>query len=338
MEFEAISKDIHAGKFAPVYYFFGEEPYFTDKLTKLIEDKALNPGEEAFNKAVIYGSDFKAGKVLSELRSFPMMAQRRLVVVKEAQKIKKDELDKLESYLERPLDSTVFVLAYKGKGAKIDGRSKISKHIDKHGVKFESKTMYENQVSTWLSDLAHQRGYVLDPDALRVLVAYLGTNLALIESELQKIILFLTGAPEKRVTVQVVYEMINIDKDFNVFELLNFLGERDHSKCHFIINQMMKNMKDNPPVMILGQIFRYFDELNLLQSAKLTNEFDIARKLGKPNFVAKKYAMALRNYPLKDLKRNLVHLLEADLQLKGIQHTHLGHEHVMKMLIYKLLN
>lgn len=338
MDFDRITKDITARKFSPVYYFHGEEPYFIDKLTKLIEKNALDPSAEAFNKAVVYGPDFKAGRVLGELRSFPMMSDRRLVMVKEAQRVRKEEWEKVAQYLENPLDTTVFVVAFKGKGKRFDGRSKIGKLMKEKAVTFESKVVYEDKIAPWITRMAQDKGFTVDVDAMRVLVAYLGNNLGLIENEMDKIFLFLAGAPEKRVTVQVVYEMINIDKDFNVFELLNHLGTRDHAKCHFIINQMMKNVKDNPPVMILGQLFRFYDDLALINSGKLTSDFEVARKLGKHQFIARRYLEASRNYRMSEIKRNLTFLLEADLQLKGIQHTHLGQEHVMKMLVFKLLN
>lgn len=336
MKFDQLKKEIASGKFAPIYYLGGDEPYFVDKLSKLLENSVLNPGEEAFNKAVMYGADSNAGKLLSELRSFPMMATRRLVMLKEAQKFPKNEWAKLQPYLDQPADTTVFVMTFKKKD--LDGRSKTFKSIEKAGVVFKGKRFYENQIPAFIQQYVDGKGYKLQQEALRVLSAYLGTNLGLIESELEKIFLYMKGDNTQEITTAIVYEMINVDKDFNVFELMNALGVRDPAKSHFIINQMMRNVKDNPPILILFQLFQFYSKLFRVQSKRLTNDGEIARELRIPQFVARQYSVAARTYTARDLYRNLTFILEADLFLKGVTPTHMGPEHVMKTLVYRLLN
>lgn len=335
MEFNKLAEQVKAKKFAPVYYLWGDESFFIDKLARLIEDLALNPGEDSFNKAVFYGSDASAGKVMSEVRSFPMMAERRLVMLKEAHRMKKDEFEKLLPIIENPVGSTVLVITWKDD--KLDGRTKISKALGKH-VNFESKKFYENQVGGWIQEQVAAKGYKIQPEAVQAMVAYLGTNLSHIDNELEKLFTFLTGKPEKTIQLALVYDMINVDKDFNVFELMNSLGARDHSRSHFIITQMMRNVKENPPVMIVFQLFGFFNKLSLLQSRRVTSELDAAAMLKLPRFVAKQYLGALRQYKDRDLQRAMVALLEADLLLKGVQATHMSQEHVMKTLVYKVLN
>ena len=176
-------------------------------------------------------------------------------MLKEAQRMRKDELEKLVPYLENPVESTVFVISWKGRG--VDGRSKVSKALKK-GTVFESKKMYENQVAPWISEYLREKGYEADPQVIPVIVAYLGANIGLIASELEKIFIYLQSRTDKKITKEVVFEMINVDKDFNVFELMNAIGVRDHVKSHTIINQMMKNVKDNPPILILSQLFNFF--------------------------------------------------------------------------------
>lgn len=336
MDFEQVKKDIENQKFSPIYYLGGSEPYFVDKLTRLLEDRVLAPGEDAFNKSVMYGPETKAPKLLGELRSFPMMANRRLVVLKEAQGLGKNEWDALQTYFDNPVGSTVFVMAFKGKD--LDGRSKTYKSIEKNGVVFKGKALYENQVPAWISDYCHRKGYQLAPEAQRILSTYLGTNLGLIESELEKIFLYLSGDQTKSISPAVVFEMINVDKDFNVFELMNSLGARDHAKSHWIITHMMRNVKDNPPVLIVYQLFQFYSKLLRLQSRRLTKPAEIAAELKIHEFIARQYVEAMRSYQARELMRNLTHVLEADLFLKGVQGTHMSDEHVMKTLIYKLLN
>lgn len=336
MEFEKLKKDIEAQKFAPIYYLGGTEPYYVDKLSKMLEDRVLAPGEDAFNKSVMYGADTKASRLLGELRSFPMMANRRLVILKEAQSLAKTEWDNLQAYLENPVSSTVFVMTFKGKD--LDQRTKTYKSIEKNGVVYKSKALYDNQVPAWIQEYCTGKGYQLAPEAQRILATYLGTNLALIESELEKIFIYLGGDSSKRISAEIVFEMINVDKDFNVFELMNSLGARDHGKSHWIISHMMRNVKENPPVLIVFQLFQFYAKLLRCQSRKLRGDAEVAAELKIHPFVAKQYVEAMRNYNYRELNRNLTFILEADLFLKGVQSTHMGDEHVMKTLIYKLLN
>lgn len=336
MDFQQISQQVKKQEFAPVYYFYGQEPYFIDKLTSLLEKSVLEPHEEAFNKHVFYGIDTNAGKLLGELRAFPMMSTRRLIVLKEAQRMKKPEFEKLVPYLENPLQTTVFVINFKGK--KLDGRTKASKTLKSKAVSFESKKLYENQVGSFIDRFVKSQGYTLDLRAQQVLVAYLGTNLSLIESEIEKIFLYLKDKNTKEISLETVYENINIDKDYNVFELIDTIGQRKHFKAHLIVNQMMKNVKDNPPIMIVYQLFSFFNKLSLLNSRKASSVNDIANILHTGNFIAKQYVGALKNYPQRLLRRNMVFILEADLYLKGIQPTHMNSEHILKTLVYKLLS
>lgn len=336
MEFEKLKKDIEAQKFAPVYYLGGTEPYYVDKLARMLEDRVLNPGEEAFNKSVMYGADVKGAKLLGELRSFPMMANRRLVILKEAQAIGKGELEAIQGYFDNPVASTVFVMTFKGKD--MDARTKLFKSIEKNGIVFKSKALYDNQIPAWIQDYCTQKGYQLTPEAQRILATYLGTNLALIESELEKIFLYMAGDGNKKISQEIVFEMINVDKDFNVFELMNSLGARDHAKSHWIVSHMMRNVKENPPVLIVFQLFQFFAKLMRLHSRKLTKEQEIATELKMHPFLARQYVDAVKKYTTRDLYRNMTFILEADLFLKGVQNTHMSDEHVMKTLVYKILN
>jgi DNA polymerase III subunit delta len=220
----------------------------------------------------------------------------------------------------------------------LDGRSKLFKSIEKNGIVFKRKALYDNQIPAWINDYCSNKGYQLAPDAQRILATYLGTNLGLIESELEKIFLYMASDTSKHITPAIVFEMINVDKDFNVFELMNSLGSRDHAKSHWIITHMMRNAKDNPPVLIVYQLFQFYSKLLRLQSRRLTKPAEIAAELRIHEFIARQYVDALRNYNPKELSRNLIYILEADLFLKGVQSTHMGDEHVMKTLTYKLLN
>ncbi len=334
MTYASILKDIEKQKFVPLYFFCGEEFFQIEKMVKLIEAKALNPGEESFNKAVLYGPETNFERVMSETRSFPMMAERRLVVLKEAQKFK--DFEKLTHYFENPVPSTVFVVVWKGKGP--DGRLKASKALKKTALFFEGKKVYEKECRSLADEYARSKGFKIQDQALMLLVSFLGNNPGLIESELDKIFLNLRAEGKHLVDPEIVYEMINIDKDFNVFELMNALGDKDHNRAHLIISKMARNTKEYPPILILSQLFGFYDKLALLQSKGAKTDNDIANILGITPFIARQYQGAVRRVSLTEAHRNLGFLLDADLQMKGIQTTHMGDEHVMKTLVFKLLN
>ncbi len=336
MTFEEIRKDVSAGKIASIYYLHGEEPFYIDKLTRLIESSVLNPEEEAFNKYVTYGIEAKAGKLFSELRSFPVMANRRLVVVREAQRMDDSELEKLVTYLENPVPSSVLVISWKGKG--VDGRTKVSKLLNKNGVTYESKTVYENKLGDHILKMFQERSATLDDDALHVLTTYIGNNLSLLDNEIEKITLSIPEGSRKHADSKHIFEMINVDREVNVFELLNALGKRDDAKAHFVINQMTKNPKDHPTIFVISQIFRYFNDLARIHAGKIRSQMEAANLTKKPPFIAAQYVDAARRFKPVEIFRNLNHTLEADLYAKGVRSSQMGHDHILKTLVYRLLN
>lgn len=333
-----ILRSIDKGDFHPVYLLYGEEPFFLDKIVKRIEEKALQPHEETFNKEVMYGADSQAGKILSALRSFPMMATRRLVILKEAQRMHKNEWDKLAVYFEQPVESSVFVVVFK-EGKKPDGRLKWVKAAQDKGIIFESKPLYDSDVEKWLVSYAESAGYSITPEAANIMVAYLGNNLGLVENELLKTFLYLQDKKSKVIEPNVVYELMNIDKDYNVFELINAINRMDHGNAHFIINQMMKNQKEHPPIAVIGNLFSHFHKLALCHASGAISADAIVKLLKIPAFFANKdYVPALRNFKPRTVYRNLALIQETDLNLKGIHHTHMSPEHLLKTLVYRILS
>lgn len=333
----AILNSIKQKQFAPVYYLHGSEGYFIDQIVTAIDEGALAPHETSFNREVFYGADAKAQQVLGACRSFPMMAERRLVILKEAQRMGKPEQDKLASYLKQPVPTTVLVLVYKDarKGLPKAGVTALSKTS---GVDFHAKKLYERDIRNWLPSYISSQGFEADPAVADILVTNLGTNIGHLANELEKMFLYLKATDQKRLTKEYVYEQIDIDKEFNVFELINALGLRQANKAHLIIDKMTQNAKLNPGVMIVGGLFRYFHQVALVYSSKLNDANSIRQQLKLNYFQANDALNGRRNYPLAAVYRNIGFIQETDLMLKGQKPTLMAERHLLKTLVWRLLN
>lgn len=336
MKYEEILSQIRVKKFAPLYYLYGEEPYFIDKLIQALDEHVVPESCRSFNVDIIYGEEATANRLAALAKSFPMMSEQKLIIVKEAQRIKKDELEKLTLYFEKPVQSTVLAFACKDK-KKPDGRLRWSKLLATNGIVFESKPLYENQIAPWLEQRIKQSKLTVAEDALPILVTYFGNNLQVIENELSKIILTLAQRQESLITKELVFDVVDIDKDYNVFELIDRVSIRDPEKCHQIVSQMLRNPRENPAIFIVYQLFTFFRDLSILKFRHAETESSIAQILGINPFFAKRYRNALQHFTFTRIKHNLQYVLEADLALKGIITTRIGEEHILKTLIIKLL-
>ncbi len=221
-EVKQIVADIRKGNIKPIYFLFGEEPYYIDKISQFIEKNVLSEEEKGFNQMVLYGKEASIDEIVGNAKRYPMMAERQVVIVKEAQELSRT-IEQLVDYAENPQPTTVLVICYKYK--KLDKRKKLYKSVSKHGVLFESKKLYENQVSEWLRKVLHGKGYSISHKAAIVLVEYLGTDLSRISKELDKLTLVLPK--ESQITPADIEEHIGISKDYNNFELKKAIGERD---------------------------------------------------------------------------------------------------------------
>ena len=203
-----ITKDIKAGNIKPIYFFMGEEPYYIDKLTDFIEQNVLQEHERDFNQSILYGRDVTMEDVIGSAKRFPMMADRQVVVVREAQELSR-HIDKLEAYAENPQPTTVLVFAYKYKT--LDKRKRVTKLLDKVGVVYESKKLYENQVGDWIKRVLSGQGYNIEPKAAAILVEFLGTDLSKINNELDKLKIILPKG--HTFTPKDIEENIGFSKD-----------------------------------------------------------------------------------------------------------------------------
>ncbi|WP_034924022.1 DNA polymerase III subunit delta [Gillisia sp. CAL575] len=328
-----IVTSIKNGQIKPIYFLMGEEPYYIDKIAKYIEDHLMPEEEKGFNQMVMYGRDTTVDEIISNSKRYPMMAERQVIIVKEAQDLSRT-IEKLEAYSENPQPTTTLVVCYKYK--KIDKRKKLYKSVAKTGVIFESKRLYENQVADWIQKTLKSSGYAISPKASQMLVEFLGTDLSKIDNELQKLQLI---APKgTHITPELIEENIGISKDFNNFELRKAIGMRDTVKAHRIINYFAQNTKDNPMVVTVSLLFGYFSQILQYHGIADKSKGNVAKVLKvNPYFVAD-YVSAARNYPMKKVSQIIAYLRETDVKSKGVGATNIPSGDLLKELVVKIMN
>ena len=328
-----ITKDIKAGNIKPIYFFMGDEPYYIDKLTDFIEENVLQEHERDFNQTILYGRDVTMEDVVGNAKRFPMMADRQVVVVREAQELSR-HIEKLEAYADNPQPTTVLVFAYKYKT--LDKRKKVTKILEKTGVVFESKKLYENQVGDWIKRVLSGQGYSIEPKAAAILVEFLGTDLSKISNELDKLKIILPKG--HTFTPKDIEENIGFSKDYNNFELRKAIGEKDQLKAYKIIYHFSQNPKDNPLVVTTGLVFGFFSQLLQYHGLKDKSQFNAAKVLKVSPYFVKDYEVAFRNYPMKKVSAIVASLREIDLKSKGVGAASISQHDLLKEMLIKIFN
>ena len=332
-EVTKIVNEIKAGTIKNIYFFMGEEPYYIDKLTEYLETNLLTEEEKSFNQTVVYGRDVSIDEIVSSAKRFPMMAERQVIIVKEAQDLSRT-IDQLESYIENLVPTTVLVFAYKYKT--LDKRKKLPKLIDKHGVIFESKKLYENQVGAWINSILKGKGFTIEPKANAMLVEFLGNDLGKINNELEKLRIILPQGSQ--ITAKDIEENIGFSKDFNVFELQNALGARNQLKAYKIAQYFADNPKDNPMVVTTSLVFSFFIKLLKYHGIKDKNPKNVSSVLGVNPYFLKDYDLALKNYPMKKVSQIVANLRDIDVKSKGVGANALPNSDLLKQMLIGIFN
>ena len=331
-EINTIVSDIKKGNIKPIYFLMGEESYYIDKISDFIEDTVLDEAEKGFNQQVMYGRDATIEDIVGAAKRYPMMAERQVLIVKEAQDLSRS-IEKLVSYAENPQPTTVLVFNYKYK--KLDKRKKLYKVIAKSGLIFESKKLYENQVSDWIRRVLSGKKYQVEPKAAQMLVEFLGTNLSKISNELDKLMLIL---PEGTIINPThIEENIGISKDYNNFELRKAVGEKNVVKANRIIAYFAENPKNNPLVMTISLLNSFFTQLLLFHSLDDRSKNSVSKMLGVNPFFVDEYFLAGRNYPMRKVAQVIAFLRDADIKSKGVG-ANQTNEDVLKELLFKILH
>ena len=342
MSYKDIMADLKAGKYAPVYYLMGEESYYIDRIADYIADNALKPEERDFNQTILFGSDVTASAIVDAARRYPMMAERQVVIVKEAQNIK--QTDALEKYMKQPLKSTILVICHKN--GKIDGRKReYVKAIQAAGILFESPRLRDRDLPPFIEAYLSERGVAIDAKSTQLIADAIGADLSRIASELDKLILALTSQlstlnSQLTVTPQLVEEQIGISKDFNGFELRDAIVNRNVFKANQIINYFDKNPKAGSIYAFLPLLFNYFQNLMLAHYCpqKHSQEAVAAWLEFKSPWAAKDYMTGMRNFTAMKTMQIISKLREMDAKSKGLDNPNTPPGELMKELIFYILH
>jgi len=335
---ESIIKDIKANKYAPVYFLQGEEPYYIDLISDYIEKNCIPEHEKSFNQTVVYGKDTSVNSVLQYAKKFPMMAERQVVIVKEAQELSdlnKEQGEKfLLAYIQNPLPSTVLVFCHKYKT--LDGRKSLGKNMDKFAVLVNTKKMYDNQLPDWITKYFTDKNIKITPNATKLLAESIGNDLSRLANESDKLLINLKD--KKEVDENLVEKYVGISKDFNVFELQKALTNKEVVKANRIINYFAANQKNNPIIPMISVLFGFFSKVLMVHGSSDKSDGGIAKAIGVNPYFAKDYANAARSFPIQKSVSVINYLHEADLRSKGINRGDMDEAQIMKELIFKILH
>ena len=342
MTLTEIVRDIKARSFKPLYLVHGEEPYYIDKISDLLENTVLSDAEKGFNQTVLYGKETDIATLLNTVKRYPMMSDYQVVMVKEAQEVKwsKDDDDKKGSdpwlaYLENPLPSTILVLCYKY--GKFDKRKKTYKAIEKNGIVFESTLLYDNKIPAWIEEYVREKGFGMHARGAALMAEYLGNDLSKIANELDKLLLNLAKGHE--ITPEQIQDNIGISKEYNVFELQDALAKRNVVKANQIIDYFAANPKANPIQMVLGVLNTYFSKVLKYHYAIDKSPQGLARELGVNPFFVKDYEFAGRSYNKAKLFQIIGYLRSYDLKSKGVDASgNTTDGELLKELIFKIIH
>ena len=323
--------EIKKNKLAPIYFLMGEETYYIDLISDYIESHVLTEQEKGFNQVILYGKDVSVQDIISHAKRYPMMADRQVVIVKEAQNLSKT-IDQLIDYVKNPQTSTVLVFKYKYKT--LDKRKALYKSLFKSAVLFDSKRIYEDKVPSWIQNFLKSKSVAITPKAALMLTEFLGNDLSKIVNELNKLIIVI--GTNNQITPELVEQNIGISKDFNNFELQKSLGNLDHKKAYKIVNYFAQNPKQHPFVLTISILYMYFTKLMKLHTVGVKNPTILSKTLGVNPYFINEYVAVSKNFPMRRISGVLETLRIYDLKSKGVD-SNISDKDLYNELIYNIL-
>ncbi len=325
-----------AGKYAPVYFLQGEETYYIDLIADYIEANALPEADKSFNQVVVYGKDAAMAPILTHARRFPMMAEKQLVMVKEAQEIadlnKEGGIRLLLEYLKNPVPSTILVFCHKHKS--LDKRKVLGKEIDKYATVLNGKKMYDNQLPQFVSEYARDKKISIDERAITALCEYVGNDLHRLTNEIDKLVIAAKGVP---ISVEHVMHGVGVSKDYNIFELQKAIIRKDRLLANKIVNYFEANTRKNPMIPVVAFLYAFFSKLLSASQCADKSDRGLVTALKISPYAAKDYAYALREYPVERIIEVISSLKQADLKLKGVNAGSDTEGQILRELVYRIV-
>ena len=333
LTYEQLMSSLKRKEYKPVYMLMGDESFYIDQIADYIEEHVLTEDEKAFNQTILYGKDTSLGEIIMAAKRYPMMSPYQVVIVKEAQHIK--NFDDLQFYLENPLNSTLLVFCHKY--GKLDGRKKSTQEIEKKGVLFESKKLFDNQVAGWIESYVKSMQVGIDNKASNMLAEYLGNDLTRIVHEVEK--LLITKPKEQTsITPELIERNIGISKDYNNFELVSALTNKDILKCNRIVDYFGKNTKNNPLVVTITVMFNFFSNLLFYHSLKDKSQMNVANELKINPYFVKDFQQAASRYNSAKVTQIISDIRKTDVQSKGFGNSSISDYDLLKELVFKILH
>jgi DNA polymerase-3 subunit delta len=314
LSFPALRRQIKSRKLSPVYLLHGEEGYFIDELIKEFEE-IVPEDERDFNLYTLYAPESGVETVMDICRRYPMMSEYQVVIVKEAQAIRADTLNKLHNYVSQPTPSTILVISCRG--AKAKGKELLAA-VKKNGVIFESQKLSDKEILPAISELISDKRLNIEPKALSMLRDYIGTDLSRLYNEIDKLAMILGAGA--MVTPEAIERNIGISKDYNNFELINAVNSRNAAKCFTIVEYFRNNPKNNPTVMTVSSLFKQFANLLIYHYTKDKTPSGYMDALGiKSQWVLRNnYEIAARNYNVRQTIEIITAIRDFDAKSKGV--------------------
>ena len=331
--FDDVMSGLRNRNYKPLYFLAGDEPYYIDLITEFIEEKVLPEEEKAFNQIVMYGDDTTVPAIIDTARRFPMMSSHQVIIVKEAQTLKK--IEDLAIYLDKPLLSTILVICYKYKT--LDKRTRLARLLDSSGGYFESPRVRDYLIPGWIEKHLMTKGIRTDPAASAMLTEYLGTDLHKIVNELDKLIITLpAGKPV--ITTSLIEKNIGISKDYNNFELQKAVGEKNILKANMIVHYFANNLRDNPIILTIGSLFGFFSKLLIYHYLPDKSKNSVASALRVNPFFVRDYEVSAAKYNATKTIQIIGLLRTYDMRSKGFEDPSTNHGDLLKEMVYRILH
>ena len=332
MNFNQIINTIKSKSFAPIYFLQGNESYFIDEITKTITDNALETHERDFNQSVFYGKDVSVDEIISSCKRYPMMAERQVIIIKEAQNLAKS-IEQFKAYFENPTPSTVLVINYKYKTLR--SNSKLLKSLPSDSIVFNSEKIKDYKLPDWILNQMTSLGFKINPKEAILLSDFIGNDLEKINHEIEKLNLILKG--KKTITSDLIEKHVGISKEYNLFELSNALSSRNLDKVHRISLYAQNNNKNFPVPVVVGFLYGYFSKIMKFHFSKnKQNDTALAVELKIHPFILREYKLAAQNYPPKKISKIITWISECDLKSKGVGNNTINESELIKELLFKI--
>ena len=332
-----ILEKLKARKYETVYVLQGEEPYYIDLISNYIERNVLSESEKSFNQVVLYGKDSPVNLILTHAKRYPMMAERQVVIVREAQDIpdlnKEGGAKLLLDYVSKPVPSTVLVLCHKHKV--LDKRRELGKKLDKLPGAATFKKIYDNQLPSFIASYVKEQGYIMDAAGVQVLAESVGTDLSRVANEIDKILI--SATQKEAITAEHVMAQVGMSREYNIFELQKALIHKDALKLAQIVYFYEGNLKKNPVIPVVAYLFSFFSKVLAAHSLPDKSERGLLSGLRVSPYAVKEYALAMHRFSLEDLIRNIGLLKRADLKLKGVDTGNEGEGDILKELVFRMI-